>query len=102
MLSINFEKIPFLLYNGKLIYNLLLPNLSNELNLMIDLHYHLQSLNNPASNSRINEREIWFNILKFLISGKSLEIFLLITYLIPKFIVEFTIIICSWREFNYI
>ena len=65
---------------------------------MIDLHYHLQSLNNPASNSRINEREIWFNILKFLISGKSLEIFLLITYLIPKFIVEFTIIICSWRN----
>ena len=51
---------------------------------MIDLHYHLQSLNNPASNSRINEREIWFNILKFLISGKSLEIFLLITYLIPQ------------------
>ncbi|KGQ92380.1 hypothetical protein MEU_02909 [Candida albicans P37005] len=77
------KKFHFLLYNGKLIYNLLLPNLSNELNLMIDLHYHLQSLNNPASNSRINEREIWFNILKFLISGKSLEIFLLITYLIP-------------------
>lgn len=33
-----------------------------------------------------------------MISGKSLEIFLLITYLIPKFIVEFTIIICSWRN----
>ncbi|EMG50529.1 mesA Protein mesA [Candida maltosa Xu316] len=77
------KKFQDLLYNEKLIYNLLLPNLANELNLMIDLHYHLQSLNNLTSSNKINEREIWFNILKFLISGKSLEIFLLVTYLIP-------------------
>ncbi|KAI5965166.1 uncharacterized protein KGF55_001386 [Candida pseudojiufengensis] len=77
------KKFQNLLYNEKLIYNLILPNLSNELNLMIDLHYHLQSLNNVSITTKINEREIWFNILKFLISGKSLEIFLLITYLIP-------------------
>ncbi|KAK6459235.1 stabilization of polarity axis-domain-containing protein [Scheffersomyces xylosifermentans] len=77
------KKFQDLLYNEKLVYNLLLPNLSNELNLMIDLHYHLQSLNSLSSNSKINEREIWYNILKFLISGKSLEIFLLVTYLIP-------------------
>ena len=51
------SKNSILLYNGKLIYNLLLPNLSNELNLMIDLHYHLQSLNNPASILELmNER----------------------------------------------
>lgn len=78
------KKFQDLLYTEKLVYNLLLPNLSNELNLMIDLHYHLQSLSNVSViNNKINEREIWFNILKFLISGKSLEIFLLITYLIP-------------------
>lgn len=76
------KKFQNLLYNGKFEYNLLLPNLSNELNLMIDLQYHLQKLNN-VNNNKINEREIWFNILKYLISGKSLEIFLLITYLIP-------------------
>ncbi|EAZ63058.2 predicted protein [Scheffersomyces stipitis CBS 6054] len=77
------KKFQDLLYNEKIVYNLLLPNLSNELNLMIDLHYHLQSLNNISSNSKVNEREVWYNILKFLISGKSLEIFLLVTYLIP-------------------
>lgn len=77
------KKFQDLLYDGILNYNLLLPNLSNELNLMIDLQYHLQSLNNISSSTRVNEREIWFNILKYLISGKSLEIFLLITYLIP-------------------
>ncbi|KAI5903698.1 Protein mesA [Candida parapsilosis] len=80
------KKFQDLLYMGKFTYNLLLPNLSNELNLMIDLHYHLQSLSNISvvnTNSKINEREVWFNILKFLISGKSLEIFLLTTYLIP-------------------
>ncbi|KAI5952472.1 hypothetical protein KGF54_003339 [Candida jiufengensis] len=77
------KKFQDLLYNEKLIYNLILPNLSNELSLMIDLHYHLQSLSNVSISTKINEREIWFNILKFLISGKSLEIFLLITYLIP-------------------
>ncbi|CAK9439446.1 uncharacterized protein LODBEIA_P35620 [Lodderomyces beijingensis] len=79
------KKFQDLLYDGKLVYNLLLPNLSNELNLMIDLHYHLQSLSNISvlGSNKINEREIWFNILKFLISGKSLEIFLLVTYLIP-------------------
>ncbi|CAK7895776.1 hypothetical protein CAAN1_12S03136 [[Candida] anglica] len=75
------KKFQDLLYSGKLIYNLSLPNLSNELNLMIDLQYHLQSL--ISSNSKLNEREVWFNILKYLISGQSLETFLLITYLIP-------------------
>ncbi|KAI3406149.1 hypothetical protein KGF56_000991 [Candida oxycetoniae] len=79
------KKFQDLLYEEKLVYNLFLPNLSNELNLMIDLHYHLQSLSNVSiiGNNKINEREIWFNMLKFLISGKSLEIFLLVTYLIP-------------------
>ncbi|CAI5758629.1 unnamed protein product [Candida verbasci] len=90
------KKFQDLLYDSKFTYNLLLPNLSNELNLTIDLHYHLQKLNNVISsksinfnlggksnNSKVNEREIWFNILKFLISGRSLEIFLLITYLMP-------------------
>lgn len=75
------KKFQDLLYNEKMIYNLLLPNLANELNLMIDLQYHLQKLNN--ANSNVDEREIWYNILKYLISGKSLEVFLLITYLIP-------------------
>lgn len=75
------KKFQDLLYNGKFVYNLLLPNLANELNLMIDLQYHLQKLNNPSNNE--SDREVWFNILKYLISGKSLEIFLLITYLIP-------------------
>lgn len=75
------KKFENLVYNETLVYNLVLPNLANELNLMIDLQYQLQKLNN--SNSRINEREIWFNILKYLISGKSLEILLLVTYLIP-------------------
>lgn len=83
------KKFQDLLYEGTLTYNLLLPNLSNELNLMIDLQYHLQSLSltNSASpttvSSKINEREIWYNILKYLISGKALEVFLLTTYLIP-------------------
>lgn len=75
------KKFQDLLYSGKLIYNLSLPVLSNELNLMIDLQYHLQSL--ITSNTKLNEREVWFNILKYLISGQSLETFLLITYLIP-------------------
>lgn len=75
------KKFQDLLYSGKLIYNLSLPNLSNELNLMIDLQYHLQSL--ITSTTKLNEREVWFNILKYLISGQSLETFLLITYLIP-------------------
>ncbi|CAN3372689.1 hypothetical protein DIURU_004821 [Diutina rugosa] len=79
------KKFQDLLYDEVLSYNLLLPNLANELNLMIDLQYHLQSLNNAASSapSKVNERSIWFNILQYLISGKSLEVFLLITYLIP-------------------
>lgn len=75
------KKFQDLLYADKFTYGLLIPNLANELNLMIDLQYHLQKINNL--NTKVNEREIWFNILKFLISGKSLEIFLLITYLIP-------------------
>lgn len=74
------KKFQNLLGEGKLNYSLMLPNLRNELNLMIDLQYHLQGLQN---SSKPNEREIWFNILKYLISGKSLEIFLLVTYLIP-------------------
>lgn len=81
------SKFQDLLYSNKFSYSLLLPKLSNELNLMIDLQHHLQKLNNVTllSNSpqRINEREIWFNVLKYLISGKSLETFLLVTYLIP-------------------
>ncbi|KAK6202313.1 stabilization of polarity axis-domain-containing protein [Scheffersomyces amazonensis] len=82
------KKFQDLLYEEKFNYTLQLPNLANELNLMIDLHYQLQSLNNSnASNTPgtkvINEREIWFNILKYLISGKSLEILLLVSYLIP-------------------
>lgn len=75
------RKFQNLLYEEKLIYNLVLPNLANELGLIIDLQYHLQSINNVSTSK--NEREIWFNILKYLISGKSLEIFLLTTYLIP-------------------
>lgn len=81
-------KFQDLLFSKKLGYSLTLLNLSNELNLMIDLQHHLQKLNNVVSSAtlahnRINEREIWFNILKYLISGKSLETFLLVTYLIP-------------------
>lgn len=74
-------KFQALLYEGVFEYTLLLPNLANELNLMIDLQYHLQSIN--VLSDRKNEREVWFNLLKFLISGKSLEVFLLVTYLIP-------------------
>lgn len=73
-------KFQNLLYNGKIEYNLLLPNLTNEMNVTIDLQYHLQSLSSPNT---LNEHEIWYNILKYLISGRTLEIFLLITYLIP-------------------
>lgn len=80
-------KFQDLLYAGKLSYSLMLPKLSNELNLMVDLQHHLQKLNSMsvASNglSKVNEREIWFNVLKYLISGKSLETFMLVTYLIP-------------------
>lgn len=36
-----------------------------------------------SSRAKVHEREIWFNILKYLISGRSLETFLLVTYLIP-------------------
>lgn len=81
------SKFQDLLYSSKFSYSLLLPKLSNELNLMIDLQHHLQKLNNVTVVSnypqKINEREIWFNVLKYLISGKSLETFLLVTYLIP-------------------
>jgi len=69
------------LYSGKIVYNLLLPNLANEMNVMIDLQYHLQSLN--SSSNKLNDWDIWYNILKYLISGKTLEVFLLATYLIP-------------------
>lgn len=76
-----------MLYLNKFNYSLMLPKLSNELNLMIDLQHHLQKLNNVTLNQnaprKVNEREIWFNVLKYLISGKSLETFLLVTYLIP-------------------
>ncbi|CAH6723930.1 hypothetical protein CLIB1444_23S00650 [[Candida] jaroonii] len=62
-----------------LCYNLMINNLANELNLMIDIQYNLQKLHNQSPD----ERSIWFNILKYLISAKSLEVFLLMTYLIP-------------------
>lgn len=75
------KKFNQLLYDGLFNYNLLITNLSNELNLMIDLHYNLQKIN--SGNGVDDERNIWFNILKYLISGKSLEVFLLTTYLIP-------------------
>lgn len=75
------------LYSNIFNYSLMVPKLLNELNLMIDLQHHMQKLNNVTLNHntplRINEREIWFNVLKYLISGKSLETFLLVTYLIP-------------------
>lgn len=78
------KEFQHLLFTEKLIYNLMLPNLANELGLIIDLQYQLQKINNISSmSSSISEREIWFNILKYLISAKSLEIFLLTTYLIP-------------------
>lgn len=70
-----------LIYDGTLVYNLSLTNLSNELNVMIDLQYNLQKLN--TINNPNEERTIWLNILKYLISGKALEVLLLITYLIP-------------------
>lgn len=81
------SKFQDMLYTNMFNYSLMLPKLSNELNLMIDLQHHLQKLNNVTANhggpQKINEREIWFNVLKYLISGKSLETFLLVTYLIP-------------------
>ncbi|EGV61891.1 hypothetical protein PSN45_000584 [Yamadazyma tenuis] len=70
-----------LLYSNRFSYNLGLQNLSNELNLMIDLQYHLQKLSGLSNVQE--ERTIWFNMLKYLISGKSLEIFLLVTFLVP-------------------
>lgn len=80
-------KFQDLLYSDKFNYSLMLPKLLNELNLMIDLQHHLQKLNNVTisanTHNKINEREIWFNVLKYLISGKSLETFMLVTYLIP-------------------
>ncbi|RLV91820.1 Protein mesA [Spathaspora sp. JA1] len=84
------KKFQDILYRGVLNYSLLLPNLKNELNLVLDIQHHLQILTSSASsniqgNVKVNnEREIWFNILKFLISGPSLELLLLITYLIPS------------------
>lgn len=75
-----------LLHNGVLDYALLLHRLTNELNLMVDLQHHLQKIlnvTNAPDLAPVNEREIWFNILKYLISGHSLETFMLITYLIP-------------------
>lgn len=75
------KKFTELLYNETLYYSLNLKNLTNELNLMIDLPYHLQMLNSPTNLEQ--ERSVWFNILKYLISGRSLEIFLLMTYLVP-------------------
>lgn len=75
------KKFTELLYSDTLHYNLNIKDLTNELNLMIDLPYHLQMLN--SSTSLEQERAVWFNILKYLISGRSLEIFLLVTYLVP-------------------
>ena len=75
------KKFQSQLYSGKIKYNLLLPNLANEMHVMIDLQYHLQSLN--SSSNKLNDWDIWYNVLKYLISGKTLEVFLLSTYLIP-------------------
>lgn len=76
-----------LLFAGKFNYTLMLRKLSNELNLMIDLQHQLQKLHSVTqlskSGPKINEQEIWFNILKYLISGKSVETFMLVTYLMP-------------------
>lgn len=80
------SKFQDLLYAGNLNYSLLLPKLLNELKQMIDLHHHLQKLNSASavqSRSHVDEREIWFNILKYLISVRSMEAFMLVTYLIP-------------------
>ena len=77
MVAKNFQN---LLHSGKITYNLLLPNLANELNCIIDLHYYLQSLGDMAS---VNERHIWLSVLNYLIGTTSQEAFLLITYLIP-------------------
>lgn len=81
-------KFQEILFAGKFNYSLILPKLSNELNVMVDLQHHLQKLQSFASSPRggtltVDEQEIWFNILKYLISGKSVETFMLATYLIP-------------------
>lgn len=80
-------KFQELLFAGKFNYTLMLPRISNELNLIIDLQHHLQKIYTatlvPQGGSRVNEREIWFNILRYLSSGKSVETFMLLTYLIP-------------------
>lgn len=80
-------KFQSLMHSSAFSYTLALPNITNELNLMVDLQHHLQKIlnvtNAPDSKAKVNEREIWFNILKYLISGRSLETFLLVTYLIP-------------------
>ncbi|WPK26696.1 hypothetical protein PUMCH_004056 [Australozyma saopauloensis] len=81
------SKFQELLFAGKFNYTLMLPKLSNELNLMVDLQHHLQKLHcmslTPQGGLSINEQEIWYNMLKYLISGKSVETFMLATYLIP-------------------
>lgn len=74
------KKFQSLLHSGKITYNLLLPNLANELNCIIDLHYYLQSLGDMAP---LDERHIWLSVLNYLIGTTSQEAFLLITYLIP-------------------
>lgn len=81
-------KFQDLLFAGKFNYTLMLNKLANELNLMVDLQHHLQKLHGISSTTlavqeQINEPEVWFNLLKYLISGKSVEIFMLVTYLMP-------------------
>lgn len=70
------------MYSGHVAYTLLFVHLPNELNLVVDLQHQMQKLNNVAT-ARIDERVIWCNILKYLIGSRSLETFLLVTYLIP-------------------
>ncbi|CCE79597.1 Piso0_001674 [Millerozyma farinosa CBS 7064] len=75
------NKFQNLLYDGVFSYSLLLSNLANELNTVIDLQHHMQSL---TSMSNIEEeKKVWRGILQYLVSGRSLENLLLVTYLIP-------------------
>lgn len=75
------NKFQNLLYNGVFSYSLLLSNLANELNAVIDLQHHMHSL---TSMSNIEEeKKVWRGILQYLVSGRSLENLLLVTYLIP-------------------
>lgn len=75
------KKFQKLLFNGKFKYSLMLPNLANEFNVMLDLQYHIQGL--ISRTNETEEEEVWIEILKYLVSDKSLEVFFLVTYLLP-------------------